>query len=737
MPKISALPAGTAPTGAELVPAVQGGVTKEFTFAQVTNSAAPSFDTKAGVQSATISAVVSTIRTGGYTTAGDGGGALYKRGTLPAHAGYIQSADGAYWVIADQVLKATSFGAIGDDSTNNQTALTNWLAACSVLGRPGYLPAGIHRHSAPLTQAAYVRIFGDTRDTSILKITSATGDQLTLGWYATAERMSFGSTVPRISHSNVVLNGAYSTVKDFGVTNYFWAVSVTGSANITLVKDGQFNNPASASSLTVQYANSGVAHRLEECIADGGGGADLPFAHVLIHYSGDITMSNCQWIRAAYGLYSDPTTGQELDSLRVNQTYFDNCSVDAVSFNPTGTGIIGRSDFEQCWMTSAGSNGLTAIATGSAIINGISTRGCHILGNGGRGIYGNGVGVFNLESIDNDIAGNVVAGIDLNNVSSARATGRVGPFGGFGANGIGLRLTGTTDNVYTDGLDLRGNTIVSVNTASGTNNVLGFDTVTGNPTAGLEVVSVTPGAFPNTTAQGTAVTANAKGLVTALSVYTITPDIDSVTSLGANVGAFLKVPSSANLRSALTDETGTGAAVFGTSPTIATPTLSGLITASGGQIAFPASQNASADPNTLDDYEEGTWTPSVTFATPGDLAVTYGLRDARYTKVGRVVHVSFAFVVSSFTYTTASGNITITGLPFASNATANSRWYSPLLWQGIAKAGYTQMTGALVENTTQLVVLGSGSGVVASNVTTTDSPSTSSIIFGAVMSYTI
>ena len=46
-----------------------------------------------------------------------------------------------------------------------------------------------------------------------------------------------------------------------------------------------------------------------------------------------------------------------------------------------------------------------------------------------------------------------------------------------------------------------------------------------------------------------------------------------ITSLGANVATWLGTPSSANLRSALTDETGTGGAVFATSPTLVTPAL--------------------------------------------------------------------------------------------------------------------------------------------------------------------
>ena len=58
-----------------------------------------------------------------------------------------------------------------------------------------------------------------------------------------------------------------------------------------------------------------------------------------------------------------------------------------------------------------------------------------------------------------------------------------------------------------------------------------------------------------------------------------------VTALGTGVATFLSTPSSANLRAALTDETGTGSAVFGTSPTIATPTITSPTITGTGTIA--------------------------------------------------------------------------------------------------------------------------------------------------------
>lgn len=80
-------------------------------------------------------------------------------------------------------------------------------------------------------------------------------------------------------------------------------------------------------------------------------------------------------------------------------------------------------------------------------------------------------------------------------------------------------------------------------------------------------------------------TVDAKGRITSAAAVAITPaaiGAVGLSSLGANVSTFLSTPSSANLAAALTDETGTGAAVFATGPTIgspvlATPTINGYV----------------------------------------------------------------------------------------------------------------------------------------------------------------
>lgn len=99
----------------------------------------------------------------------------------------------------------------------------------------------------------------------------------------------------------------------------------------------------------------------------------------------------------------------------------------------------------------------------------------------------------------------------------------------------------------------------------------------GSVTLTLATVNSNVGTFGSAT-QAVVFTVNAKGLITAASATTITPAIGSITGLGANVATFLTTPSSTNLAAALTDKTGTGVAVFATSPTLVTPTL-GVATA--------------------------------------------------------------------------------------------------------------------------------------------------------------
>ena len=89
---------------------------------------------------------------------------------------------------------------------------------------------------------------------------------------------------------------------------------------------------------------------------------------------------------------------------------------------------------------------------------------------------------------------------------------------------------------------------------------------------------------------------------------------------------------------------------------------------SGTGITFPATQSASSDANTLDDYEEGTWTCSVY----GELVTgTPATATGYYTKIGNIVNV-FAKVENFAKPASATGNVNIGGLPFSISSTSTT-----------------------------------------------------------------
>ena len=154
--------------------------------------------------------------------------------------------------------------------------------------------------------------------------------------------------------------------------------------------------------------------------------------------------------------------------------------------------------------------------------------------------------------------------------------------------------------------------------------------------------------------------------------------------------------------------------------------VTGVITATAGQIVFPATQSAAAGVNTLDDYEEGTWTP-VIGGDGGTSGQSYSIQTGRYVKIGRFVHAYCNVVLSA--KGTITGNVEIQGFPFTSENTAN---LSPALkityWNNLATS-FVALGGFMSNNVTAAGVRGATAAATAlTQLTTTDIGNTSQFV---------
>lgn len=112
------------------------------------------------------------------------------------------------------------------------------------------------------------------------------------------------------------------------------------------------------------------------------------------------------------------------------------------------------------------------------------------------------------------------------------------------------------------------------------------------------------------------------------------------------------------------------------------------------------------------------WTPVFTFATPGDLSVSYALQAGSYSRIGNLVTISFN-VICTPTFTTSSGVLRITGLPFTSNAATGNYATGPLIASAITfTAGKTFAVLEVDPGVNYLTIYQTGSATATSQVTT-------------------
>lgn len=80
----------------------------------------------------------------------------------------------------------------------------------------------------------------------------------------------------------------------------------------------------------------------------------------------------------------------------------------------------------------------------------------------------------------------------------------------------------------------------------------------------------------------------------------------------------------------------------------------------------------------LDDYEEGTFTPTLTFSTPGTSSFTYSVNAGHYTKIGNLAYYRLEIRLSAFSKGTASGDLRVEGFPFTAANLSNGQFVGSL-----------------------------------------------------------
>jgi hypothetical protein len=176
--------------------------------------------------------------------------------------------------------------------------------------------------------------------------------------------------------------------------------------------------------------------------------------------------------------------------------------------------------------------------------------------------------------------------------------------------------------------------------------------------------------FTNSTLVAPALGTPASGILTNC---TGLPVATGVSGLGSGVATFLATPSSANLRTALTDETGTGSAVFATTPTLVTPVIGA---ATGTSLSLSSFSAVSAAAPTIASATTIAPTTPIAFVSGTTAVVTITAAAPISTGGGTITLIP----TGAFTWT-AAGNIAVLGTAVVNRAltmtydATTTKWY--------------------------------------------------------------
>lgn len=392
------------------------------------------FASRADVQVATIPSLVAYVRTAGYSTAGDGGAALYRRvSSEPSHPGKVQSSDGAWWELAENRPSVKMFGAKGDGTTDDAAALGNAFSYCysHLLAPELYIPAGYYKIAQALPDISKsITITGDGPRTSMLMLhgnnstlnirgASARATDVTFDNFSVnASNMTAGSLAVRLDFAQSTLfsdfmvydpyNGIYirqageTTFRDSGVDGtirgefgiYAYGENVTRNGQNDQIDIIVFANAV----LQANYQKGGAIPTAELVVLDG-----------RIH---TVQVNGLRLLNALRGLRTKNTPGLAKnlvprfitgDALEVENTYAENILIEygtdiwidnvfaAGSFNADGINIkstAGNVRFEKGSINSNKLHGLNNEGCSSLIMSNVDTFNNSLgTGNTKSGIY--------------------------------------------------------------------------------------------------------------------------------------------------------------------------------------------------------------------------------------------------------------------------------------------------------------------------------------------------------------
>lgn len=440
-------------------------------------------------------------------------------------------------LIQDLVVSVTEFGAIGDGTTDDTTAILATVANVVANSRGGtvFFPPGVYKTTATIdfadTSNVYIRGSGNS---SVIKPSTAVTTAVKFGTTSAQQQGIFDIGIDCVNATACV------------------GVKVTGVQNFTLINVG-----INAASIALQLAGTANTiqffsdFRITDTKVAGikiEGGNDQFFSSgTIVNSFGSqpttggiwITANNAAWFDGidvlcqSYGLRIEPASTAVVEFCFFLNCSFDSCTNDGIVFAPGASASVVGMTFTNCWTASNGAHGVDMNTTTTGVIDLIRFVGHRSFNNLNHGYAANGATTKNVNFSDCEASGNdrttsgSFSGFNITSVGSFAIRGcRSGQAGGFSNTQTrGITVSGTCDNYVITDNDLRGNASSAMSDAgSGTTKIVA-DNLGYNPIASTAItVTASPFTYTNVTGAG-------------INVFVTGGTVSGVTMAGSTVAA--------------------------------------------------------------------------------------------------------------------------------------------------------------------------------------------------------
>jgi hypothetical protein len=440
---------------------------------------------RAAAIAATVPGSLSFVYLFSYATTNDGGASLYRKLGAPpgvTEAWHFQSADGAYWELAETVPNVRMLGAKGDDSTNDTVAVQETIDYVVARGGGGsiHIPTGIYRVTTiNITGDDGLHVFGDGRQATILSSTG-TGDGVIIGSaspeyaFITIRSLSVNALAGADKSAAVGVRVRKTTevdLDDLYISSFKYGIVGDNSHFSRMERiriTGTLANGVGVWIMGDGSASGALENYLNRVFVEGNASSAInaPTYGFLIEDNQAFFAEHCTAIYCQAGCRINPSNAAN----KIEHIWFNTCLMDlnwgnGIDLVTNASETIRRFVFANGWASSNGERGILVDGVAQEMI---SIEGNQVFNNGLQGIKVS-VGA-DVQISGNEVAGNstasagTYAGIELGSgtgiVTGARVTDNKSGTGGGFANlqSYGMFVNATaSDYLIITGNDFRNN----------------------------------------------------------------------------------------------------------------------------------------------------------------------------------------------------------------------------------------------------------------------------------------